>query len=79
MCYTDVDGAAIWLNRTDVKIALGVDPDFDFRAVNYTVNAAFYANGQAMLNSAVLLPELVDGGVRLLAFAGDTGESVYCH
>ncbi|KAI0095179.1 Alpha/Beta hydrolase protein [Irpex rosettiformis] len=35
-------------------------------------NQAFYSSGQAMYNSAALLPELVNSGVRLLAYAGDT-------
>ena len=55
---------------------LGVDPDFHFEVINSTVAAAFYDNGQAMLNSAVLLPELIENGVRVMAYAGDTGGSI---
>lgn len=38
------------------------------------VNQAFTLNGDGMHNSALLLPELVDAGVRLLVYAGNAGE-----
>ncbi len=41
--------------------------------VNSEVNQAFYLEGQAMLNSAALLPALVNHGIRLMAYAGNTG------
>lgn len=54
--------------------ALGADDEAgEFVHCNMTVNRGFYVQGQAMLNSAALLPELVKSGIRLLAFAGDTG------
>lgn len=62
------------MNDESHKRALGVDEDRQFLARNFTVNAAFYDNGQAMLNSARLLPELIDDGVRVMAMAGDVGE-----
>lgn len=73
MCYPEMPLIGKWLNETDTKLALGVDPDFSYSPVNMTVNSAFYLQGQAMLNSAALLPELLHNGIRVLAFAGDTG------
>lgn len=72
LCYAELREGAVWLNRTSTKRALGVDPDFDFRALNPDVRQAFYSKGQAMLDSAALLAPLVDRGVRVLAYAGDT-------
>ena len=40
------------------------------------VNKAFTMTGDGMHNSALLLPELVDGGVRLLVYAGNAGACV---
>jgi len=60
------------MNSTAVKKALGVDVDRNFQACNEDVNAAFYVQGQALSNSAELLPNLMHGGVRLLVFAGNT-------
>lgn len=40
---------------------------------NMTTNGRFYEQGQAMRNSAALLPELINDGIRLLVMAGDTG------
>ena len=63
-----------WMNSPAVKRELGVDSSpVDFLHCNMTVNAAFYAQGQAMHNSAKLLPPLIKDGIRLLVFAGDTG------
>ena len=62
------------MNDEAHKRALGVDADRQFLTCNYTVNAAFYENGQAMLNSARLLPELIDDGIRVMAMAGDVGQ-----
>lgn len=58
------------------KAALGVNPDRTFESCNMEVNKAFTMKGDSMHNSAALLPELVDGGVRLLVYAGNAGESL---
>ena len=74
VCYEEVKWITSWMNDPDVKRALGVDHSpIDFVACNKTTNAAFYLQGQAMHNSAALLPKLIKDGIRLLVFAGDTG------
>lgn len=62
------------MNEPSNKAALGVNPSKDFASCNMEVNQAFTMNGDGMHNSAALLPELVDAGVRLLVYAGNAGE-----
>ncbi len=62
----------------DNTTALGVDPDFNFTISSEDVSEAFLNAGQAMLNSVALLPVLINNGVRLLTFAGDTGINLLC-
>jgi hypothetical protein len=62
-----------WMNDASNKIALGVDPSMTFSSCNMEVNQAFALQGDGMHNSAALLPELIDDGVRLLVYAGNAG------
>jgi cathepsin A (carboxypeptidase C) len=66
-----------WLNNPEIKTTLGVDPEREFASCNMEVNQAFTANGDGAHNSAALLPELVNDGVRLLVYAGNAGKSSY--
>lgn len=61
------------MNDPEHKAALGVNPYRTFETCNTEVNKAFVMSGDGMHNSAILLPELVDGGVRLLVYAGNAG------
>ena len=83
VCYEEVNWIPEWMNQPDVKRALGVDdsPVDKFVSCNTTTNIGFYTQGQAMHNSAALLPEVIKADIRLLAFAGDTGTRVmrYSH
>lgn len=73
LCYEEMDWVSEWLNKPHVRRELGVDSSpIQFLNCNMTTNAGFYAQGQAMHNSAALLPPLVNTGMRLLVFAGDT-------
>ncbi len=47
-----------------------------FKTCNQDIHIGFYVQCQAMSNSAELLPKLVNNGVRLMAYAGNTGASV---
>ena len=51
--------------------ALGVDPSRKFQSCNMQVNQAFAMQGDGAHNSAALLPDLVEDGVRLLVYAGN--------
>lgn len=71
LCYRQMGWIENWLNSPKVKTTLGVDPDRNFASCNMEVNQAFTANGDGAHNSAALLPDLVNDGVRLLVYAGN--------
>ena len=63
-----------WMNDPQNKAALGVNPERTFESCNMDINQAFTMNGDGMHNSASLLPELIEDGIRLLVYAGNAGE-----
>ena len=77
LCYRQMSWIENWLNNPKIKATLGVDPEREFASCNMEVNQAFTANGDGAHNSAALLPELVNDGVRLLVYAGNAGMSFY--
>lgn len=77
LCYKQMGWIETWMNNPIHKAALGVNPDRTFASCNMDVNRAFVMNGDGMHNSAALIPELVDGGVRLLVYAGNAGEFMF--
>ena len=58
-----------WLNRPDVKKALGVPSKLTFTGCNMKVNQAFMMQGDGMHNSAELIPPMLDAGIRFLICA----------
>ena len=73
LCYAQMGWIENYLNQPSVKAELGVSPAREFITCNMEVNQAFTMNGD-WSNSALLLPELVNEGVRLLVYAGNAGE-----
>ncbi|KAJ2929431.1 hypothetical protein H1R20_g7659, partial [Candolleomyces eurysporus] len=71
LCYKQMSWIENWLNDPKIKATLGVDPEREFASCNMEVNQAFVANGDGAHNSAALLPDLVNDGVRLLVYAGN--------
>ncbi|KAH0584572.1 hypothetical protein H2248_010105 [Termitomyces sp. 'cryptogamus'] len=71
LCYKQMSWIDTWMNNPKNKAALGVNPDQTFASCNMEVNRAFTMQGDGMHNSARLLPELVNDGVRLLVYAGN--------
>ncbi|KAJ7875366.1 Alpha/Beta hydrolase protein [Mycena olivaceomarginata] len=71
LCYKEMSYIDTWMNDPEVKVALGVDPTRNFASCNMEVNQAFLFQGDGAHNSAKLLTELVNGGVRLLIYAGN--------
>ncbi|KAI3615731.1 carboxypeptidase y [Moniliophthora roreri] len=59
------------MNQTSTKMALGVNPQRSYSAVNWNLNREMSATGEGMANTASLVPELINDGVRLLVYAGD--------
>ena len=74
LCYKQMQWIETWMNKPQNKAALGVNPERTFESCNMNVNQAFTMNGDAMHNSALLLPELIEDGIRLLVYAGNAGE-----
>ena len=73
-CFPELGWLESWMNGEDVKRSLGVDPTLTFEACNADVNKDFALQADAMRNSALLLTDLVNEGVRLLVYAGNTGQ-----
>jgi cathepsin A (carboxypeptidase C) len=61
------------MNDPAVKQELGVHPSLTFESCSTGVNQAFAAQADGMRNSALLLTDLVNEGVRLLVYAGTAG------
>jgi cathepsin A (carboxypeptidase C) len=73
LCYKQMQWIETWMNDPKNKAALGVNSERTFESCNMEVNRAFTMNGDGMHNSASLLPELINDGVRLLVYAGNAG------
>lgn len=71
LCYKQMGWIETWMNEPKNKVALGVSPDKTFASCNMEVNQAFTMNGDGMHNSALLLPDLINDGIRLLVYAGN--------
>lgn len=74
LCYREMDHVATWMNDGKNKVALGANPSIEFEACNMGVNEAFSRQGDGAHNSALLLPDLINDGVRLLVYAGNAGK-----
>jgi len=63
------------MNNATVKAQLGIDSSRKFSGGSALVYLDFRATGDGMRNSAPLLTNLVDNGIRLLVYAGNAGIS----
>jgi len=70
LCYSQMGWIDTYLNQPSVKAELGVNPERKFATCNMAVNQAFTLSGD-WTNSALLLTELVNDGVRLLVYVGN--------
>ena len=75
LCYREMNWIDTWMNERKHMEALGVDPSRKFASCNMEVNQAFTLQGDGAHNSAILLPDLINDGVRLLVYAGNAGAS----
>ncbi|KAH9996036.1 Alpha/Beta hydrolase protein [Russula vinacea] len=71
LCYKQLGWIEKWMNDPKNKAALGANPSRTFESCSMEINQAFMYQGDGMHNSALLLPELIDDGVRLLVYAGN--------
>jgi cathepsin A (carboxypeptidase C) len=74
-CFPEIGWLENWMNGEDVKRSLGVDPKLTFEACKADVSKEFALQADAVRNSALLLTDLVNEGVRLLVYAGNAGQS----
>ena len=61
------------MNNATVKVQLGIEPGREFTGISWSVQRSFRSSGDGMRNSAPLLTDLVNDGIRLLVYAGNTG------
>ena len=73
-CFPEIGWLESWMNGEDVKRSLGVDPTLTFEACKADVSKEFALQADAMQDSAQLLTDLVNEGVRLLVYAGNAGQ-----
>ena len=73
LCYKELQWVPIWLNDKDVKSELGANPTINFTIASEKVEEDFLSSGDLMYYSAGLLTDLINDGIRLLVYAGDTG------
>lgn len=59
-----------WLNKEEVKKALGAPANLKFESCNMQVNQGFFFQGDGMHDSSALLPPLLNDGIKLLVYAG---------
>ncbi|KAN0085973.1 Alpha/Beta hydrolase fold [Tylopilus felleus] len=71
LCYKEMGWIDTYMNRPDIKAALGVNPQRNFESCNMAVNMAFMLQGDSMHNTPALLPPMINDGVRLLVYAGN--------
>lgn len=60
-----------YMNLPDVKESFGVPDSVEFQSCNMQVNQNFMMQGDSMHDTSLLLPELIEDGMRLLVYAGE--------
>jgi len=71
LCYKQMEWIDKWLNDPKHKTELGVNPDRKFESCNMAINQAFMMQGDSMHDTPLLLPDLINDGIRLLVYAGN--------
>ncbi|KAG6329898.1 hypothetical protein ID866_9192 [Astraeus odoratus] len=72
LCYRELSWIETYMNKPSVKAVLGVSPYRVYKTCNTNVNLEFVLQGDSARNTPALLPELVNSGIRLLVYAGNT-------
>lgn len=72
LCYPEMDWIETLMNKPEIKKQLGVPASIDFQSCNMELNQQFMMQGDSLVNSAELLPPLLESGVRVLVYAGET-------
>lgn len=70
-CYVADTWISTFLNKPEVKKEVGVPDDLNFTSCSQDVQAGFMASGDPTRSSSILLPELIEDGLRVLIYVGD--------
>lgn len=70
LCYKEMSWMETWMNKPEVKKAWGANGDVNFKSCDTSINQAFLLQGDSMRDSTVVLPELIEAGVRMLIYNG---------
>ncbi|GFZ51462.1 carboxypeptidase C [Saitozyma sp. JCM 24511] len=71
LCYKEMGWMETYLNKPEVKKQLGAPSDITFQSCNMQINQNFLLQGDGVHDTASLLPELVDAGLRVLIYSGE--------
>ncbi|KAF8310383.1 alpha/beta-hydrolase, partial [Clavulina sp. PMI_390] len=75
LCYAEVGWIETFLNNATLKRELGVldegRKDIEFRGCNVDMDDDFANQGDGMHNSAAVIPEMLEDGIRFLIYAGN--------
>ncbi|KAF8602091.1 peptidase S10 serine carboxypeptidase [Ceratobasidium sp. AG-I] len=70
-CYPYDDWITKYFDKPEVRKELGVPLEKKFMACKLEIHQTFLKNGDAARSSSILLPELIDEGLRVLVYVGD--------
>lgn len=71
MCYDYLDAVKTYLDRPEVKNALGVKSSVSFELCSSSVNMDFQISGDWMRPYVNQIPPLLNSNISVLAYAGD--------
>ncbi|KDN43137.1 hypothetical protein RSAG8_06290, partial [Rhizoctonia solani AG-8 WAC10335] len=71
-CYKEVGWAQSYLNGPEIKAALGVPTEVNYRWISVDISRAFTRAGDDSHDAMPAVRELLKNGVRVLNLAGDT-------
>jgi cathepsin A (carboxypeptidase C) len=61
----------VFMNLPHLKAQLGVDPEIEFKACNRKIMATYAVQGGIVWNTVRVVPELINRGIRILAYSGN--------
>ncbi|KAF7724968.1 hypothetical protein EC973_000549 [Apophysomyces ossiformis] len=71
LCYEILESVQKYLDRDEVKKAVGAKPDIAYESCNMQINFKFQMAGDWMRPYVRNVPPLLEDGVRVLIYAGD--------
>ncbi|CAO1628133.1 unnamed protein product [Sympodiomycopsis kandeliae] len=72
LCYKEMDWIETYMNSPEVRKAWGADESVKFASCNLEINKGFLFQGDGMHDNSLVLPELINDGIRVIVYAGRT-------